>query len=98
MLKSEAYFGNSNNSSDDQNGDLSSKESRISQTTNPKEGAPMYYLGQWKEMDQAARILSVPLHPAETSNNSDICDFLKVSDIENSMVANGKMYILKHSS
>ena len=33
-------------------------------------------------------------HPAETSNNSDICDFLKVSDIENSMVVNGKMYIL----
>ena len=36
--------------------------------------------------------------PAETSNNSDICGFLKVSDIENSMVVNGKMYILKHSS
>ena len=38
------------------------------------------------------------LHPAETLNNSDICDFLKISDIENSMVVNGKMYILKHSS
>ena len=38
------------------------------------------------------------LHPAETSNNSDICDFLKVSDIENCMVVNGKMYILNDSS
>ena len=38
------------------------------------------------------------VHPAETSNNSDICDFLKVSDIENCMVVNGKMYILNHSS
>ena len=38
------------------------------------------------------------LHPAETSNNSDICDFLKVSDIENCMVVNGKMFILNHSS
>ena len=32
-------------------------------------------------------------HPAETSNNSDICDFLKVSDRENCMVVNGKMYV-----
>ena len=38
------------------------------------------------------------MHPAGTSKDLDICDFSKVSDIENSMVVNGKMNILKHSS
>ena len=33
-------------------------------------------------------------HPAETSKNSDICDFLKVSDIGKSIVLNGETYIL----
>ena len=37
-------------------------------------------------------------HPAGTSKDSDICDFSKVSDIENSMVVNGKIYILNHPS
>ena len=37
-------------------------------------------------------------HPEETSKVSDICDFSKVSDIENSMVVNGKMYILNDTS
>ena len=36
------------------------------------------------------------MHPAGTSKDSDICDFSKVSDIENSMVVNGKIYIFKH--
>ena len=35
-------------------------------------------------------------HPAGTSKDSDICDFSKVSDIENSMVVNGKIDIFKH--
>ena len=41
-------------------------------------------------------LLSAVLHPAGTSKDSDICDFSKVSDIENSMVVNGKIYIFKH--
>ena len=35
-------------------------------------------------------------HPAGTSKDSDIYDFSKVPDIENSMVVNGKIYIFKH--
>ena len=47
------------------------------------------------EMNQTVNVVR---HSVETSNNSDICDFLKVSDIENSIVVNGKMFILNHSS
>ena len=36
------------------------------------------------------------MHHAGTSKDSDICDFSKVSDIENSMVVNGKIYIFRH--
>ena len=36
----------------------------------------------------------VYLHPAETSKNSDNCDFLKVSDIGKIIVLNGETYIL----
>ena len=36
------------------------------------------------------------MHPTGTSKDSDICDFSKVSDIENSMVVNGKIYIFKY--
>ena len=42
--------------------------------------------------------LAVHIHPAETSKNSDICDFLKVSDIEKSIVLNGETYILKDTA
>ena len=38
------------------------------------------------------------IHPAETSKNSDICDFLKVSDIGKSIVLNGETYILNDTS
>ena len=38
------------------------------------------------------------MHPAETSNNSDICDFLKVSDIGKSIVLNGGIYILNDTT
>ena len=31
-------------------------------------------------------------HPAETSKNSNICDFLKVSDIGKSIVLNEEIY------
>ena len=37
-------------------------------------------------------------HPAETSKNSDICDFLKVSDIGKSIVLNGETYILNDTA
>ena len=37
-------------------------------------------------------------HPAETSKNSDICDFLKVSDIGKSIVLNGETYILNDTT
>ena len=37
-------------------------------------------------------------HPAETSTNSDICDFLKVSDIGKSIVLNGETYILNDTA
>ena len=36
------------------------------------------------------------LHPAGTSKDSDKCDLSKDSDIENSMVVNGKIYIFNH--
>ena len=38
------------------------------------------------------------LHPAETSKNSDICDFLKVSDIGKSIVLSGEIYILNDTT
>ena len=37
-------------------------------------------------------------HPAETSKNSDICDFLKVSYIGKSIVLNGEIYILNDTT
>ena len=37
-------------------------------------------------------------HPAETLKNSDICDFLKVSDIGKSIVLNGETYILNDTT
>ena len=47
--------------------------------------------------NKARKFLSiVPLHPAGTSKDSDICDFSKVSDIENNIGVNGKIYIFKH--
>ena len=39
-----------------------------------------------------------PLHPAGTSKDSDICNFSKVSGIENGVVVGGKIYILNHPS
>ena len=40
--------------------------------------------------------LHVVRHPAGTSKDSDKCDLSKDSDIENSMVVNGKIYIFNH--
>ena len=37
-------------------------------------------------------------HPAETSKNSDIYDFLKVSDIGKSILLNGETYILNDTA
>ena len=45
-----------------------------------------------------AHLIKAHIHPAGTSKDSDICDFSKVSDFENSMVVNGKIYILNHPS
>ena len=38
------------------------------------------------------------IHPAETSKNSDICDFSKNSDIGKSIVLNGETYILNDTT
>ena len=35
-------------------------------------------------------------HPVGTSKDSDKCDLSKDSDIENSMVGNGNIYIFNH--
>ena len=43
-------------------------------------------------------ILKTLLHPAETSKNSDICDFSKNSDIGKSIVLNGETYILNDTT
>ena len=40
----------------------------------------------------------IPLHPTETSKNSDICDFSKNSDIGKSIVLNGETYILNDTT
>ena len=37
-------------------------------------------------------------HPAETSKNSDICDFSKNSDIGKSIVLSGETYILNDTT
>ena len=37
-------------------------------------------------------------HPEGTSKNSDICDFLKVSDIGKIIVLNGEIYILNDTT
>ena len=38
------------------------------------------------------------MHPAEISKNSDICDFLEVSDIGKSIVLNGEIYFLNDTT